>query len=134
MRSPRAALYARVSSDQQAHSRTIASQVASLRERITADGARLEPEHAFLDEGGQAVDVRGTLRNDVAVLRPVPARGVDALRPLPHQEIAGAEHHAVRLLRLVLHRHETHARPLRRLADRLGIGQVVLLPLHEGRA
>ena len=51
MRSPRAALYARVSSQQQAHSRTIASQVASLRERITADGARLEPEHAFLDEG-----------------------------------------------------------------------------------
>ena len=51
MRSPRAALYARVSSEQQAHSRTIASQVASLRERITADGARLEPEHAFLDEG-----------------------------------------------------------------------------------
>ena len=50
MRSPRAALYARVSSEQQAHSRTIASQVASLRERITADGARLEPEHAFLDE------------------------------------------------------------------------------------
>ena len=44
------------------------------------------------------------------------------LRPLPHQEIAGAEHHAVRLLRLVLHGHKTHARPLRRLADRLGIG------------
>ena len=51
MRSPRAALYARVSSDQQAHGGTIASQVASLRERITADGARLEPEHVFLDEG-----------------------------------------------------------------------------------
>ena len=51
MRDPQAALYARVSSEQQAHSGTIASQVASLRERIAADGARLEPEHVFLDEG-----------------------------------------------------------------------------------
>jgi site-specific DNA recombinase len=51
MRDPQAALYARVSSEQQAHSRTIASQVASLRERIAADGVRLEPEHVFLDEG-----------------------------------------------------------------------------------
>ncbi len=53
------------------------------------------------------------------VLCQVPAQGVDALRPLPHQQVAGAEHHAVRLLRRVLHRHEAHARPLRRFADRL---------------
>lgn len=51
MRGPQAALYARVSSDQQARSGSIASQVASLRERIAADGVRLEPGHAFLDEG-----------------------------------------------------------------------------------
>ena len=51
MRDPQAALYARVSSDQQAHGGTIASQVASLRERIVADGTQLEPEHVFLDEG-----------------------------------------------------------------------------------
>ena len=51
MRDPQAALYARVSSDQQAHSGSIASQVASLRERVAADGVRLEPGHAFLDEG-----------------------------------------------------------------------------------
>src|SRR4051794_37958136 len=51
MRDPQAALYARVSSEQQAHSGSIASQVASLRERVAADGVRLEPGHAFLDEG-----------------------------------------------------------------------------------
>jgi hypothetical protein len=68
----------------------------------------------------------------MAVLGQVPAQGVDALRPLADQEVAGAEHHRVRLLRLVPHRHEAHARPLRRFADRLGIGHVVLLPLDEG--
>ena len=71
------------------------------------------------------------LGNDIAVLGQVPAQGVDALRALAHQEITGAEHDAVRLLLLALHRHEAHARPLGRLADRLGIRHVVLLPLHE---
>src|SRR5215213_6017373 len=44
--------------------------------------------------------------------------------------ITGAEHDPVRLLLLAFHRHEAHARPLRRFADRLGIRHVVLLPLH----
>jgi hypothetical protein len=44
MRARHVALYARVSGEQQAQAGTIASQVASLRERIGADGARLEPE------------------------------------------------------------------------------------------
>jgi site-specific DNA recombinase len=47
----RAAFYARVSSDQQAKQATIASQVAALGERITADGLVLLPEHAFVDDG-----------------------------------------------------------------------------------
>ena len=38
------AFYARVSSEAQAHAHTIDSQVAALKERITADGFRLEPE------------------------------------------------------------------------------------------
>ena len=33
--------------------------------------------------------------------------------------------------RRALHRHKPHRRPLRRLADRLSVGLVVLLPLHE---
>jgi site-specific DNA recombinase len=47
----RTALYARVSSDQQAEDGTIASQVASLEERICSDGFALDPELRFLDEG-----------------------------------------------------------------------------------
>ncbi len=46
-----AALYARVSSDQQAQAQTIDSQVAALHERITNDGAVLNPAHQFIDAG-----------------------------------------------------------------------------------
>src|SRR6476646_3735962 len=45
------ALYARVSSDQQAHAQTIASQVTALRARVTAEGCVLLPECEFLDDG-----------------------------------------------------------------------------------
>jgi site-specific DNA recombinase len=47
----RAAIYARVSSEQQAQQSTIASQVAALRERLTADGLSLEDDLCFLDDG-----------------------------------------------------------------------------------
>src|SRR5258708_6722769 len=47
----RAAIYARVSSDQQAQQGTIESQVAALRQRVQADGLMLEDELCFLDEG-----------------------------------------------------------------------------------
>ena len=47
----RAALYARVSSEQQAAELTIGSQVAVLRARIRADGLSLDKELCFLDEG-----------------------------------------------------------------------------------
>jgi len=45
------ALYARVSSDQQAQAQTIDSQVAALHERIANDGAVLNPAHEFIDAG-----------------------------------------------------------------------------------
>jgi site-specific DNA recombinase len=47
----RAALYARVSSEHQADELTIRSQVAALRQRIAAEGLRLDEELCFLDEG-----------------------------------------------------------------------------------
>src|SRR5262245_66230788 len=47
----RAAIYARVSSDQQAEAGTIASQVAALEERLRRDGLTLDLELRFLDEG-----------------------------------------------------------------------------------
>jgi site-specific DNA recombinase len=46
-----AAIYARVSSEQQAEERTIASQVAVLRARVAEDGLRLPAEREFLDDG-----------------------------------------------------------------------------------
>ena len=47
----RAALYARVSSKQQAEANTIASQKEALQLRLQSDGLRLEPELNFIDEG-----------------------------------------------------------------------------------
>ena len=46
-----AALYARVSSQQQAEQMTIQSQVAALRQRIEQDGLTVAEELCFLDEG-----------------------------------------------------------------------------------
>jgi len=51
MSTAQVALYARVSSEQQAQAQTIDSQVAALRERIERDSARLSPEHTYLDAG-----------------------------------------------------------------------------------
>jgi len=47
----RAALYARVSSDQQAEQHTIDSQVAALLARAAADGHAIQAELRFLDDG-----------------------------------------------------------------------------------
>ncbi len=47
----RVAIYARVSSDQQAQQQTIASQVSALRERVANDGLTLDEELCFLDDG-----------------------------------------------------------------------------------
>lgn len=45
------AIYARVSSEQQAAAHTIASQLAALRARVASDQGRVAPEQEFLDEG-----------------------------------------------------------------------------------
>src|SRR5437899_11543524 len=46
-----AALYARVSSDQQAEAHTIDSQVVALRARVAEDGLEVPAEREFLDDG-----------------------------------------------------------------------------------
>src|SRR6516165_2610209 len=71
------------------------------------------------------------LRKDIALFHQVPAQSVDALGALPHQEIAGSEHDAVRLLLFGLDRNKAHARPLRRFTDGLCISRIVLLPPDE---
>ena len=45
------ALYARVSSEQQAEAHTVARQVAALRERVTADGLTVSEALEFLEAG-----------------------------------------------------------------------------------
>jgi site-specific DNA recombinase len=50
MASLRVAIYARVSSDQQAGG-SIASQIAALEARVLQEGLRLEPDHRFIDDG-----------------------------------------------------------------------------------
>jgi site-specific DNA recombinase len=47
----RAALYARVSSEQQAQAQTIASQIEALKDRIAKDGLALDQELSFIDDG-----------------------------------------------------------------------------------
>jgi site-specific DNA recombinase len=46
-----APIYARVSTEQQTRGNTVASQLASLRDRAQADELRLEPNHTFVDDG-----------------------------------------------------------------------------------
>ena len=74
----------------------------------------------------------GALRRDLAVLGHMPSKAVDELRALSHQHVPSAEHDCQRLLLLALHRHKPHRRTLRRLADRLRVSRIVLLPLDEG--
>src|SRR6476659_10402247 len=47
----RAAIYARVSSEQQAKEHTIASQIEAIRQRVLGDGLECEPELCFIDDG-----------------------------------------------------------------------------------
>ena len=51
MNSIRAAIYARVSSEQQAAAHTIESQLVALTERAHADGLPVPQERQFLDDG-----------------------------------------------------------------------------------
>src|SRR3954470_16987009 len=67
------ALYARVSSDQQARGNTIASQVAGVRERIAADTPALDAGQVFIDDGYSGTTLR---RPALERLRDAVAAGV----------------------------------------------------------
>jgi site-specific DNA recombinase len=73
MKPREAALYARVSSEQQTTAHTILSQVAVLRQRIADDGLVLLPEHEFIDEGYSGATL---LRPALERLRDLIASGV----------------------------------------------------------
>lgn len=77
MNTPQIAIYARVSSEQQAEAQTIASQVAALQERVASEGLTVPSAMQFLDEGySGATLVRPALERLRDV---VAARAVDRL-------------------------------------------------------
>ena len=80
---------------------------------------------------GELVHMRRALRRDPAIFRHMAADRVDDLGPLPHQQSRARNTSAAACCSSLFTGHEPHARPLRRLADRLGIRRIVLLPLHE---
>jgi site-specific DNA recombinase len=72
MNTKQVALYARVSSEQQAEAKTIASQLADIRARITADGFDLTTSLEFIDDGYSGSTV---VRPALERLRDVAAAG-----------------------------------------------------------
>ncbi|RVJ45880.1 IS110 family transposase [Sinorhizobium medicae] len=83
--------------------------------------------HLFNELGG----VSGALGDDQPVFGQMAPQGVDRLCALPHQEIASRKHDRARRLFLTFHGDKAHRRPLGGLADRLGVGGIVLLTFHE---
>jgi site-specific DNA recombinase len=77
MKPTQGAMYARVSSEQQAEAHTVASQVAAVRERVAADGLTVSEAMEFLDEGYSGATL---IRPGLERLRDVIAAGtVDRL-------------------------------------------------------
>ena len=83
-----------------------------------------------VDQRDQHSDAGNALSGYDAELRQVAAQGVYQHCPLPDQELAEPMQHQHALLFLALHRNEAHRRPRHRLANLLGVGRVILLPLH----
>jgi site-specific DNA recombinase len=69
----RIALYARVSSEQQARGNTVASQLGALRERVAVAGLSVDPGDEFIDEGYSGTTL---LRPALERLRDAVAAGV----------------------------------------------------------
>ena len=67
-----AALYARVSSDQQSRAQTIQSQLKALRTRVADDGAQRAPDSEFVDDGYSGSTL---IRPDLERLRDAVANG-----------------------------------------------------------
>src|SRR4051812_8130161 len=92
----RAAFYARVSSEAQARDHTIDSQIAALHERITADGAILAPDNAYLDAGHSGSSL---VRPALERLRDAVAAGeIDRLYVLAPDRLARRHAHQALLM------------------------------------
>ncbi len=82
----RIALYARVSTDKQAQSHTIDSQVNAIKERIVQEGLKLDAELCFCDDGvsGETLE-----RPALERLRDEAAAGTIDARPPEGPAVAG---------------------------------------------
>ncbi len=80
----------------------------------------------------QLLDPFAPLRSHNAELCHVRPQSIDQLGPLPHQKVTRAMQHQLPLLLDRFDLHKTHGRPPHRLADRLGIGGIVLVALDVG--
>ncbi len=82
-----------------------------------------------LDPLQEGLDPTQPLWGNEPKLGRIAADPVDQLGALADQPIAHPHQHEGRLLLWGLNRHEAHGRPAHRLADRLGIGGIVLATL-----
>ena len=90
------AFYARVSTESQARDNTIASQIAALRERLSADDGYVGPDHAYVDEGYSGSNL---LRPALERLRDAVAAGhIDRLYVLAPDRLARRYAHQVLLM------------------------------------
>jgi len=80
----------------------------------------------------QLLEPCGPLCSRNAELGQVRPQSIDHLGPLTHQQIAHAMQHQPALLLGRFGLHETHGRASDRLADRLGVGGIVLVALDVG--
>jgi hypothetical protein len=78
----------------------------------------------------QLLDPFTPLRSHDAELGQMRPHGIDHLGPLPHQKIACPMQHQPALLLGRFDLYEPHGRPPNRLADRLGVGSIVLVALN----
>src|SRR6516225_1119314 len=80
----------------------------------------------------QPPDMSRSFGDDQSELGQMTTQSVDNLSALPDQKISGSKNNCRSLGCFAPYLHEAHRRPLRRLADRLRVRCVVLLPLHKG--
>ena len=80
----------------------------------------------------QLLDPFAPLRSHNAELGQMRPQGIDYLGPLPHQKVARPMQHQPALLLDRFDLHKPHGRPPHRLADRLGVGGIVLVALDIG--
>src|SRR5271170_6330994 len=98
----RAAFYARVSTDQQADSGTIGSQVAALEQRAAADQVKIELQMRFIDDGRSGSTL---IRPELERLRDLASSdGIDRLYVLCPDRLSRKHSHQMLLIDELEHR------------------------------